>query len=39
LVCFYKPINSHIYVPAASVDAYKTATGWSVYASIISEII
>ena len=26
----------HIYVPASSVNAYKTATGWSNYASIIS---
>ena len=27
---------AHIYVPAASVNAYKTASGWSDYASIIS---
>jgi hypothetical protein len=26
----------HIYVPASSVNAYKTASGWSDYASIIS---
>lgn len=26
----------HIYVPASSVNEYKTATGWSNYASIIS---
>ena len=30
---------SHIYVPAASVDAYKEAAGWSDYADIISQII
>ena len=29
---------TNIYVPAASVDAYKTATNWSTYASIISAI-
>jgi hypothetical protein len=28
----------HIYVPAASVDDYKTATNWSEYASIIEAI-
>ena len=28
----------HIYVPAASVDDYKTAEGWSAHASIIAEI-
>ena len=29
---------TNIYVPAASVNAYKTATNWSTYASIISAI-
>lgn len=29
---------AHVYVPAASVDAYKTATNWTKYASIISAI-
>lgn len=29
---------THIYVPAASVDAYKAASGWSAYANIISAI-
>ena len=28
----------HIYVPAAAVDAYKAAEGWSDYASIIEAI-
>lgn len=28
----------HIYVPSASVDAYKAATNWSTYASVISAI-
>lgn len=32
------PSNSIIYVPAASVDAYKTATNWSVHASRIQAI-
>lgn len=30
------PALAHIYVPAASVSAYQTATNWSQYASIIS---
>ena len=30
--------NCQIYVPAASVDAYKAATGWSTYASRIQPI-
>ena len=30
--------NFIIYVPAASVDAYKAANGWSTYASIIQAI-
>ena len=30
---------SHIYVPDASVDAYKTAENWSAYADIITAII
>lgn len=29
---------THIYVPAASVDTYKAATGWSTHASIIEAI-
>lgn len=29
---------AHIYVPAASVDAYKAASGWSSFASIIEAI-
>ena len=29
---------SHIYVPNASVDAYKAAAGWSAYADIITAI-
>lgn len=29
---------AHIYVPAASVDDYKNAEGWSAHASIIAEI-
>ena len=29
---------AHIYVPAASVETYKAASGWSTYASIISAI-
>lgn len=28
----------HIYVPAALVDAYKSATNWSTYADIITSI-
>lgn len=28
----------HIYVPAESVEAYKTATGWSKYADLITAI-
>jgi hypothetical protein len=34
----YNYSNLMIYVPAASVDAYKTATGWSAYASKIQAI-
>lgn len=30
---------SHIYVPATSVDTYKTAAGWNVHASKISAIV
>jgi len=30
--------NCQIYVPAASVDAYKAATNWSSYASRIQAI-
>ena len=30
--------NSTIYVPAESVETYKTASGWSTYASIIQAI-
>lgn len=34
------PISlENIYVPAESVDAYKTAEGWSDYADIISAIV
>ena len=29
---------SHIYVPVVSVDAYKTAEGWSAYAEIITAV-
>ena len=29
---------SHVYVPSDSVDAYKSAPGWSVYASVIESI-
>ena len=32
------PSGMKIYVPAASVDDYKTATYWSDYASVIEEI-
>lgn len=32
------PSNSIIYVPAASVEAYKTATNWSVHANRIQAI-
>ena len=35
---FYRTGLSHIYVPAESVDAYKTATNWSEYASYIKPI-
>ena len=31
----YKPIGCKIYVPTASVNAYKSALGWSSYASYI----
>lgn len=31
-------IITHIYVPAASVAAYKAASGWSAYASVIEAI-
>ena len=34
----YHPTLTHIYVPAESVDAYKAATNWSVYANIIEAI-
>ena len=30
--------NGHIYVPSASVNAYKSASGWSDYASRIQAI-
>jgi hypothetical protein len=30
--------NCPIYVPSASVDTYKAASGWSTYASRIHEI-
>lgn len=32
---YYKPIGCKIYVPRASVEAYKTAKGWSNYAEHI----
>lgn len=32
------PELAHIYVPAESVDAYKTATNWSAYEAIIEAI-
>jgi hypothetical protein len=32
---FYKSGITNIYVPTASVSAYKSATGWSAYASMI----
>lgn len=32
------PELAHIYVPAESVEAYKTATNWSVYEAIIEAI-
>lgn len=35
---FYYTNNCPIYVPAASVNAYKSATGWSEYASRIQAI-
>ena len=35
---FYKINNFTIYVPAESVNAYKTATNWSTYASRIQAI-
>ena len=35
---FYTANNCPIYVPSASVDAYKSASGWSVYASRIQAI-
>lgn len=31
--------NTTIYVPQASLNAYKTASGWSTYASIIQPIV
>ena len=34
----YSENLAHIYVPAASVAAYKAAEGWSAHASIIAEI-
>lgn len=34
----YRPVNGKIHVPAASVNAYKTASIWSNYASIIEPI-
>ena len=34
----YTHANLVIYVPAASVDAYKSASGWSTYADIIQAI-
>lgn len=37
--CFRDCLSlAHIYVPASSVDAYKTANGWLAYAKIISAI-
>jgi hypothetical protein len=30
--------GAKLYVPSASVNAYKTATNWSAYASIIEAI-
>jgi len=35
---FYATNNCPIYVPAASVNAYKTATNWKSYASRIQAI-
>ena len=35
---FYRAGISYIYVPAESVDAYKTATNWSAYADRIQAI-
>ena len=35
---FYNTNNCPIYVPAESVDAYKTATNWSAYADRIQAI-
>ncbi len=32
-------VVQHIYVPASSVDAYKSASGWSTYANRITAII
>ena len=37
-VVFYNTNNCPIYVPAQSVDAYKSATNWSTYASRIQAI-
>lgn len=34
----YNTANLHIYVPASAVADYQAASGWSVYASIISAI-
>ncbi len=38
LVNSYNPKRTTIYVPAGSVDAYKTANGWSAYADKIQAI-
>ena len=39
LGAFYGTNNiQHIYVPAESVDEYKTAVGWSTRASVIQPI-
>ncbi|WP_162540248.1 leucine-rich repeat protein, partial [Acinetobacter haemolyticus] len=35
VMIFYNTNNAPIYVPAESVDAYKTAPNWSTYASRI----
>jgi hypothetical protein len=35
---FYNTNNCPIYVPSASVNAYKSASGWSTYASRIQAI-
>ena len=37
--CFDNTNNCQIYVPAGSVNAYKTATNWSEYASRIQAIV